>query len=73
MFKKIQMFVKNRDAFGHQVKLTVKNGNGSEQTSTFDGLVTIFLYFFIRAYGVIKTIKMSGGNLDNITSSEEVI
>ena len=63
----------NKDAFGYRVNLKVKNGNGSEQTYTFGGLVTILIYCFISFYGIIKSIKMSESNLDNFTSSEQVI
>ena len=73
MLLAIYMFVKNRDAFGHQVNLTVKNMNGSQQTSKFGGAVSIFLYLFICVYGVFKSIKMSEGNLDNFSSNEEIV
>ena len=73
MLPAIYMFVKNRDAFGHQVNLTVKNVNGSETASKFGGIVTIFIYLFICVYGVIKSIKMSEENLDNFSSNEEIV
>ena len=70
---KIKSFLKNRDTLGHQVNLTIANGNGNEQTSTFGGVITIFIYCFISAYFVIKSFKMYESNLDNISSNEEVI
>ena len=65
-------FLKNRDAFGHQVKLKVKNGNADEQTSAFGGTLTLFIYCFVSSFFLLKSIKMYGKSLDNITSNEEV-
>ena len=65
MLLAIAMFLKNIDAFGHQLNLTVKNVNGSQQTSKFGGTVIVIQYLFVCVYGVFKSIKMSDGNLDN--------
>ena len=73
MWITIKRFLKNKDAFGHQVNLTVKNGNGIEQTSVCSGVATMLVYSFISVYAIMKSIKMFQGNLDNFTSSEEII
>ena len=67
MIKMISTFLKNRDIFGHQVQLTVKHGNGTEQTSKLGGCLSLALYVFCLIYFSIKVIKMNGGDLDNIT------
>ena len=70
---KMLTFVKNRDAFGHEVKLTLKDCSGREQTSVCGGIFTLLIYGFISAYFIIKSIKMMGSNLDNIASNEEIV
>ena len=65
-------FLKQRDVFGHQVVFTINGGNGTEQTSKLGGLTTIFINIFILTYVIIKGQKMMNGQLDNITSSEQL-
>ena len=69
----ITNFLRNRDAFGHQVNLRVKSGNGVEQTSNIGGTVTILIYTFIFVYMMILGQKMYESNLDIIMSFEEMI
>ena len=69
----LSTFLKNRDAFGHQVAFTIKGGNGSEQTSKLGGFITLLIYTFIATYVGIKMSKMLSGSLDNITVSQQLI
>ena len=69
----IASLLKNKDTFGHQVKLRVRNGKGSEQTSVCGGIFTFLIYGFVLAFFVMKSIKMSKSSLDIITSNEEIL
>ena len=50
----LSTFIKNRDAFGHQVTFSIKGGNGNEQTSKIGGVITLIIYTFIATYVVLK-------------------
>ena len=69
----ISTFLKSQDIFGHQVKLTLKHSNGTEQTSKLGGFVSLVLYAFCLIYFSIKFNKMINGDLDNITIQNDSI
>ena len=69
----ISQFLLNRDAFGYQVNLKVRGGNGQEQTSKVGGLVSLMVYMFMGVFFYIKGDKMVEGNLDNIMQTEQVV
>ena len=66
-------FLKQSDQFGHEVKLRVRDGNGTKQTTVCGGAITLLMYCFISSYLVVKSIKMIESNMDNITSVEETV
>lgn len=65
--KKLSIFIKNRDTFGHPVGLTIKNSR--EQTSRIGGVITMMIYIFCIVNISIKSEKMFAGKLDNIIQS----
>ena len=67
----IANFLKNRDAFGHHISFTVKDGDGNAQTSKFSGFISVILYLFIFTYTIIKFENVESGKYDLITLSED--
>ena len=61
------------DIFGHNFKLTIRDGNGTQQTSIKGGFVTLLIYILISMNIVKKSQKMSGGNFENIMKSEDAV
>ena len=57
----IKSFLKNRDAFGYSVQLSLLNGKDKAQNTVLGGLITILIYGFSLTYFVIKFQKMLGG------------
>ena len=60
------------DVFGYQITLSNKNGT-TVQTSKFGGAVTWLIYVLAFVYIIIKGQKMFEGNLDIITTTEDMI
>ena len=66
-------FLKKLDLFGHNLRLTINDGNGKQQTSSFGGMVTLFIYAFLMTFIVIKVQKMQDGSYDNIMQTEDLV
>ena len=50
----VSNMLKKVDLFGHHFKLTIRDGNGLEQTSKCGGIVTLFIYSFMSIFIFIK-------------------
>ena len=69
----VSNFLKKVDLFGHNFKLTIKDGNGMEQTSKCGGVISLFIYCFMVTFFIIKTMKMQDGLFDYIMQIQEIV